>query len=208
MRHHVIISGTGRAGTTFLVQLLTALGLDTGFPDTDAAIFPNCDAGMEWDIRDPQAPYIVKSPMLCDCLDAVLRSGKVVVDHAFIPMRDLFSAAESRRRVMQRSDPARYAGGVPGGLWDTRRPEEQEAVLAQKFHALMHTLAEHDIPLTLLHFPRLTLEAEYLYEKLTPALGGCARDRFVDAFRRVARPELVNHFEPGPSSLLRWRYVA
>ena len=99
-------------GTTFLVQLLTALGLDTGFPDTDAAIFPNCDAGMEWDIRDPQAPYIVKSPMLCDCLDAVLRSGKVVVDHAFIPMRNLFSAAESRRRVMtaQRSGAVRRRG--------------------------------------------------------------------------------------------------
>ncbi|MGO8710482.1 MAG: hypothetical protein ACLQUZ_00180 [Rhizomicrobium sp.] len=30
-RHHVIISGTGRAGTTFLVQLLTALKLDTGY---------------------------------------------------------------------------------------------------------------------------------------------------------------------------------
>lgn len=31
-KHHIIISGTGRAGTTFLVQLLTELELDTGFP--------------------------------------------------------------------------------------------------------------------------------------------------------------------------------
>src|SRR6516164_482379 len=30
-RHHTIISGTGRAGTTFLVKLLTNLGLDTGY---------------------------------------------------------------------------------------------------------------------------------------------------------------------------------
>ena len=30
-RHHVIITGTGRAGTTFLMELLTNLGLDTGF---------------------------------------------------------------------------------------------------------------------------------------------------------------------------------
>ena len=29
--HKVIITGTGRAGTTFLMQLLTAIGLDTGF---------------------------------------------------------------------------------------------------------------------------------------------------------------------------------
>ena len=28
--HKVIITGTGRVGTTFLVHLLTELGLDTG----------------------------------------------------------------------------------------------------------------------------------------------------------------------------------
>ena len=30
-KRHLIISGTGRAGTTFLVQLLTVLKRDTGF---------------------------------------------------------------------------------------------------------------------------------------------------------------------------------
>jgi hypothetical protein len=30
-RHHAVITGTGRAGTTFLVDLLTHLGLDTGY---------------------------------------------------------------------------------------------------------------------------------------------------------------------------------
>lgn len=32
-KRHIIISGTGRAGATFLVQLFTALGIDTGFTD-------------------------------------------------------------------------------------------------------------------------------------------------------------------------------
>jgi hypothetical protein len=49
-KHHVIISGTGRAGTTCLVQVLTALGLDTGFADLTSAVHANCHAGMEWDI--------------------------------------------------------------------------------------------------------------------------------------------------------------
>ena len=78
-------------------------------------------------------------------------------------MRDLFAAAESRRQVMRRTDPACYGGEVPGGLWDTRRPEEQEAVLAEKFHKLMHTIAVHDIPVTLLDFPRLTVNGDYLF---------------------------------------------
>ena len=30
-RKHVVITGTGRAGTTFLIEVLTILGLDTGF---------------------------------------------------------------------------------------------------------------------------------------------------------------------------------
>jgi hypothetical protein len=49
-RHHVIISGTGRAGTTFLGQLLTALKLDTGFYNPFADIDPISNAGMEFDI--------------------------------------------------------------------------------------------------------------------------------------------------------------
>jgi hypothetical protein len=67
-KRHVIISGTGRAGTTFLVQLLTELGLDTGLTDSHTDIFENCNAGMEKDLREPDAPYIVKSPFLCDYL--------------------------------------------------------------------------------------------------------------------------------------------
>src|SRR5436309_11606939 len=98
-KHHLIISGTGRTGTTFLVQLLTELGLDTGFADSRSEIFSNCNAGMELDIRRPDAPYIIKTPRLCNYLDEVLQSGQVIIDHAIIPMRDLYSAAQSRRDV-------------------------------------------------------------------------------------------------------------
>src|SRR4029077_20569812 len=89
IKHHVIISGTGRAGTAFLVQLLPELGLETGFPDPFSNVFPNCDAGMEWDIRQPDAPYIVKNPRLCDSLDALVQDGGVVIDRAIIPVRNL-----------------------------------------------------------------------------------------------------------------------
>src|SRR5258706_14981308 len=74
-RHHIIISGTGRAGTTFLIQLLTELGLDTGFPK-GLTLDLNSRAGMELDIRDPHAPYVIKSPWLCDYLDDVLKEGE------------------------------------------------------------------------------------------------------------------------------------
>src|SRR2546426_1129889 len=119
-KHHIIISGTGRAGTTFLVHLFTELGFDTGFTDCTSAIDPNCNGGMEWDIRDPHAPYIIKSPWLCDYLDEVLESGQYIIDHAIIPTRDLYSAAESRRDVTRRSRADHPPEEIRGGLWHTQ----------------------------------------------------------------------------------------
>ena len=192
-RRHLIISGTGRAGTTFLVQLLTELRLDTGFTDPWSGRFANCDAGMEWDLRRPDAPYIVKNPEICDHLEELLDRGEITVDHAIVPIRDLYSAAESRRVVTRRSEPR--AVNVPGGLWHTANPELQEAVLAERFHELIFAIIKHDVPLTLLCFPRFVREPDYLYGKLVRAFPGLDRNAFLRAFQVVTRPELVHDFE-------------
>ena len=198
-RHHIIISGTGRAGTTFLVQLFTALGLDTGFADPRSAVLPNCSAGMEWDIRDPDAPFIVKSPLLCDYLDDVLETSDLMIDHAIIPVRDLYAAAESRRYVSSTTDVA-FFPGVPGGLWHTQVPEDQEAVLANELYKIIHTIAKRDIPMTLLFFPRLIHDAEYLYSKIRFMLSRIEYREFLETFKQTARPELVHDFNERPLS--------
>ncbi len=146
-RHHIIISGTGRAGTTFLVQLLTALGLDTGFTDPVSAVYSHCNAGMERDIRDPNAPYIIKNPLLCDYLDEVLEGEQYIIDHAMVPMRNLYSAAESRRDVTRRTKIGPVEGEIPGGLWHTETPQEQESVLANQLYKLIYTISKRDIPI-------------------------------------------------------------
>jgi len=194
-RHHIIISGTGRAGTTFLVQLHTALGIQTGFADPHASIAPNCRAGMELDIRNPDAPYLIKSPHLCDYLDEVLEAGNVVIDHAYVPVRDLYSAAESRRDVERRTDSATCPGPTPGGLWRTDQPEQQETVLAHQLYKLIFALAKGNVPTTLLYFPRLVEDPVYLYAKLQPSLGAIAYERFLAAYNQLARPEFVHSFE-------------
>lgn len=200
-KHHLIISGTGRAGTTFLVQLFTALGLDTGFTDPASDLNPNCDAGMEWDIRRADAPYIVKSPWLCDHLDEVLAGGRVRVDHALVPVRDLYAAAESRRDVARRTDKTLFDGDVPGGLWHTDEPARQEAVLAEQLYKLIYALTERDIPVTLLHFPRLARDPEYLFGKLEFMLNGISRASFLGTYSRVARPELIHEFGADPANV-------
>ena len=198
IRHHVVISGTGRAGTTFLVQILTELGLDTGFPDSQSGMFPNCHAGMEHDIREPNAPYIVKSPWLCDYLDEVLQEGRIVVDGAIVPMRDLYSASQSRREVSKRADVSLEPGSVPGGLWHTKEPEDQETVLTAQLYKLVYALARHEVPLVLLLFPRLVNDPEYLFRNLRFLLGTISYDTFLQAFQRTSQPDLVHDFSKGP----------
>lgn len=193
-RHHIIISGTGRAGTTFLMQLLTQLRFDTGFRDIHAHVFANCNAGMERDLREPNAPYIVKSPWLCDSLDHILNDGKIIIDHALIPIRDLHAAAESRRRVTETSVAVQFDGDIPGGLWHTNDPAEQENILAQQLYQLMHTLAKHDVPTTLLYFPRFIHEPRYLYKKLSFLMRRTRYADFQRSFAEVCRPELVHDF--------------
>jgi len=52
-RNHVLITGTGRAGTTFLIHLLTKIGVDTGFDleNIDAFIDQTSFGGLELDVR-------------------------------------------------------------------------------------------------------------------------------------------------------------
>jgi hypothetical protein len=153
---------------------------------------------MEFDIRQPDAPYIVKSAWLCDYLDEVAQRGDVVIDHALIPMRDLYAAAQSRREVARKVAPAAGAADVLGGLWHTRNPDAQETVLTQQLYKLIHALAKHDIPLTLLDFPRFIFDPEYLYRKIAFALPGIGYNWFLRAFRAVSRPELVHTYRaPG-----------
>lgn len=200
-RHHIIISGTGRAGTTFLVQLLTELGFDTGFESPDQGIYPAANAGMEKDLRDPNAPYIVKSPWMCDYLHEVVKGGEVIIDHAIIPVRDLFSAAESRRFVSSNAPEGVPADTVPGGLWHTNNPDEQEKILSLQLYKLIHTLVEYEIPTTFLLFPKFIHEPIYLFSKLWFLLRDIPYNRFIVAFQKVSRPDLIHEFKPKSGSL-------
>ncbi len=196
-RHHTIISGTGRAGTTFLVQLLTELELDTGFKDTVSNVFKNCNAGMEKDIRSEDAPYIIKNPWLCDYIEEVMESQKLVIDTAYIPIRDLYSASASRIYVTQNTDAAQYSNfkDIPGGLWHTTTPSMQPNILQNELYKLLYQLAKYDVSTVFLFFPRFVKDPSYLYKKLKFLLKEISYDRFLVGFKKIVKPELVHEFE-------------
>jgi hypothetical protein len=191
--HKVIITGTGRAGTTFLVRLLGELGLDTGITERnfDRKYFDHCKAGLEHDILDAKTPYIIKNPALCETLGPALATGRFVIDHAYIPIRELGEVAASRATV------GGVDGSRPGGLWGTADPVKQGAVMAQLFHGLVHTLVVNEIPHTFILFPRMVTDPKYTYRKLEFLMTKVrAFGVFNEAFRRTADPSLVHAYEP------------
>ena len=140
----------------------------------------------------PDGAVIDAEPGQSIC-DALLQND-IAIDHVLVPVRDLFSAAESRRAVACASG----NHDAPGGLWNTPHPDQQEDILTIKLYKLMYTLAKHDIPVTLLHFPRITRDSGYLYDKLKPMLGLSQRWNFHDVFQHVVKPALVHDFDsPG-----------
>ena len=206
-RHHALITGTGRSGTTFLVQLLTHLGLETGFSADEVfcKIGKESHAGLEADIRSADCPYLVKSPWFCNYADEIINRNDIVIDHVFIPIRNLNAAAESRRHVEKTTVSklsllARLKHAlrprVSGGLWLTQsnQPGIQEEILAGQVYKLMLAIADTTIPVTFLHYPRIAKDCSYLYGKLQPLLSNISYQSFLAEFRRVVRPELVHCF--------------
>lgn len=205
-RGHVVITGTGRAGTTFLVQLLTNLKLDTGYTaeSLQKGIDENARAGLENDVRKPTAPYIVKSPWFCDYVNDVVQREDIKLEHVFIPMRDLCAVAESRKHVtksavsrmpfFKRLKNTIKPPKIRGGLVHTRKASELEKVLLLQLYNLMLALSEAHIPVTLLQYPKLIRDSEYLYQKLKPILGAISYAEFASTFSQTVRPELVHDF--------------
>lgn len=173
--HKVLITGTGRAGTTFLVALLTELGLDTGFKCGEWQTHINdvpAFAGLEYNITGSH--YILKNPEFSTQIKNIY--NRCNIDHIYIPIRDLKSASESRI----------YYGSGRGGLWDTKNPGDQESILAYQLGYLFESLILLDIPFTALNFYQMIQDAQYTYNKLNFLVKHISFDHFKDIFENVS----------------------
>lgn len=206
---HILIGGTGRAGTTLLVQYFTALGFDTGY-DLDHALnkVDNISrAGLEHPYKKTleagrRLAYVAKSPAYGKNLVDDLTSGALVVKHCIIPVRELTAAAESRRHVSRQAVAAGRApdevhrGGVLGG---PEAAKNQEQRLAVQFHRLIHTMLSFDVPIHFLKFPEFAKGQQDVFEALRPIMDehGVSREESDAALATVLRPEYINEFKKG-----------
>jgi hypothetical protein len=196
-RHHAVIAGTGRAGTSFLVKFLGTCGLDIG---ASAGWHETARAGLERNLVLDATSYVIKDPWLSTyCNEIDLENFHI--DALIVPVRDLDDSAKSRilqERIAMSSDPelligaADVRGGAPGGVIYSLDPVDQARLLAVEFHRLIHWSTKNQLPLFLLDFPRLVQDESYLIESLWPWLSHhCSREAAHSAFATVVDPSLV-----------------
>lgn len=176
---HILISGTGRAGTTLLVKYFTALGFDTGFTKEHAQ---SINTGLEHVSDKEPLPYVIKSPHYADLLGVCLEQRTLDIKCCIVPVRRLFDAAESRRQA--------------GLVWLTKEPQHQEGVLTSQLYKLIEALVRHDVPTYFLHFPTFAASAERLYLGLKRVLDehGVSREESDAAHREVVDLQLIHRF--------------
>ena len=118
-------------------------------------------------------------------------------DHIYVPMRDLYEAAESRRYVVRQRKQKR-SPRVAGGLVHTKSMSRgtQEYKLAEMLYRLLFAIANapHNFPLTFINYPRLVRDSYYLYRKLESLMSGIPFKRFDSVFKSLIREDWIHDF--------------
>jgi hypothetical protein len=184
IRHHLLIAGTGRAGTSLLVRILTACGLDTELSRNPKTFWDEtASAGLETiPLLRGEHPYVVKCPWSHQFVRQLLDDPTIALDGVVVPIRSLEEAASSRIileiQQMYRTMPAMVElherwtewGSTPGGLTYSLQPLDAARILAQSLHRLIEALVPQEVPLHFLAFPRFCTDLEYLRRVLLPLL--------------------------------------
>ena len=147
----ILITGTGRAGTSFLVQLLTNLGEDTGFPK-GIKLDPKCNAGLEH--RENSKHRVIKNPEFALRIPDL--NKKIEIEHIFIPIRELAKTALSRASI----------GSGDGGLWNASDMATQEEFNAKLMYKLIFDCNRLGIEYTLIDFDGMMNDSDYLFSCL------------------------------------------
>lgn len=221
-RHHVLIAGTGRSGSSFLVELLTNLGVNKGFKGLQAQ-GPRGSHSLTED-----CPYVVEHPDFHEDVKEIFQRDDLAIDHIFIPIRDLSRQPKSFHGQSPMESLLNDLGRL---LWETDQfgsPEEahqkacmllktksekvefvnssKDQVLAkvhpfakqdhfqERLYQFLLATSNSDIPVTFMHFPRIIQDSRYLYAKLQPILPGITYEFFRFTFTGTVRADLLTTY--------------
>ncbi len=162
MSNKILITGSGKCGTTFFMQLLTELHFDTGYE-------PGNIRWGEWNVNHSNAilegqPYILKSPSFCSNSRILDLSDRWNwnVEHVYILLRDFDAVANNRwKRWREKNGMSLITDQEYKRKDEKWRNYKKKA--ARSVGSVMLQLVSKDIPYTFLLFPRIITDPEYLW---------------------------------------------
>jgi hypothetical protein len=177
-----IFTGTGRAGSTLVMRLLTDLGFDTGYAS------PYEEHNYEWKIRGQYArketqPRIIKNSGLCLDLLNRIDTWDWEVGHVYVIIRDYKDVANHK--------------------FYNRHPEEEGSAKQEWYNeeyitkaeryvgSLMWQLISEDISHSFLVFPRIVTDPWYFYDNCA-LLQEVSYETFKAGFDKIADTNKVH----------------
>jgi len=152
----ILITGTGRCGTTFLIKLFSFLGFDTGFNRDNYKLYiaSNCNSGMERNYKENY--YILKNPRFMLNIEHILKDKSIIIKKVIVPLRDLNSSASSRVKY----------GKSEGGLWFASDMLSQINFYQKILTNYIMIATKYDINTIFIDFDKMINDKIYLFNKL------------------------------------------
>ena len=193
-----VITGTGRAGTSFLIGLLSLLHLPTGFDSKrvfTTLLESQPHAGLE------SEPRMIGRTLQCDHRE-IYKSPRLLentywlradnIAHVIVPMRKSEDAAASRKYQSEHHNPSR------GGFWLGARNETEQMIAND--HAVasfLWSVSKLVTPtFTVLQYPKHVQNGEYTYAKMKSFLDAydVGKQTFVTAHAALSNESLVHTY--------------
>jgi hypothetical protein len=158
----ILVTGTGRCGTTFLIKLFSFLNYDTGFNEDnyEEYIFKNCNSGMEKGYNENY--YILKNPRFIEDIENLINDNSLIIKKIIIPIRDYKLSAKSR---VLNGDV-----NITGGLWNATNEEEQLTFYNKILANYLYIMTKYNISTIFIDFDKMINDKQYLFDKLKDIL--------------------------------------
>lgn len=211
----LMIWGAGRAGTTFLVQLLTRLDFFTGYVPYKEGALNVSEGGCEFGIQTvnenvtPSETFVLReferSPFILKVLIQGYLAKKVIfhyqipIGHILVPVRFHEEVAHSR---LGESIPWEFVGAT-----QNEQIFAADVVLGRVVEAAV--LA--DIPLTFVRFPDIVKDEEYCWKKVSPVFSNSFniqldRERFREEFHKLSDFSLSKYSKENQNNGIQRRH--
>lgn len=152
----ILITGTGRCGTTFLIKLFSFLGFNTGYNINNYKSFisSNCNSGMER--RYYENYYILKNPAFILNIESIIKDPSIKIKTVIIPIRELKLSALSRVKHENKN----------GGLWNANDEKSQIRFYQQILSNYLYIMTKYELNTIFIDFDKMINNKQYLFDKI------------------------------------------